>query len=248
MKKYFVLMLTMLVSAALQAGELDDLLDKHYQALGGKDKIKNVKSLKMSGKLVMKSPQGNMEIPFTGAMKKDGDDNLFRFDATMQGMTMTQSISKDGAWQLMPMMGVSEPQDMNADEAKQLQKQADVNGPLWDYEKKGNKLELVGKEDVEGTEAYKIKVTTEEGDEMSVFLDSEYFLIIKTNAVVKQMGMEMETDSFPSDYKEVGGVLMAHSMTSKTQMGEMIMQFESMEANPDIPNTFFDKPAADKKE
>ena len=38
-----------------------------------------------------------------------------------------------------------------------------------DYKAKGSKIELVGKDDMEGTEVYKLKLTTKDGKEKTMF-------------------------------------------------------------------------------
>jgi len=239
--KAMMLLLTMAFAGITFAGELDDILSKHIEAIGGEKVLKETATLKADGKFVMKSPQGEMEIPFNIAMK--GGDKI-RFDATMQGMTITQCLNGDKGWQVMPMMGSTDPQDMSEDEIKPLKEQADYRGDLYDWEKKGHKLELIGKEDVEGTEAYNIKLTTKDGDVRHHFLDSEYFLIIKSTGKGKQMGMEFAYEAFPSDYKTVGGFMMAYSVVQKSEMGEMVFQFNTVERNPEVSDDHFTKPAA----
>lgn len=239
--KAMALLLTMTFAGISFAGELEDILAKHYEALGGKKVLDGTTSMKSEGKVVFKSAQGEMEIPFKQALK---DGTKMRIDATMQGMTMTQVVTKDGGWQVNPMMGSMEPQAMSEDEAKPLREQADFRGDLYNYEEKGNKVELLGKEDVEGTETYKLKVTTKDGDVRHYFLDSEYYLIIKSTGKSKQMGMEFEYTMFPSDYKTVDGMMIAHSYNQKSDMGEMTIQVNSIERNVEVDDKLFEKPAA----
>ena len=103
----------------------------------------------------------------------------------------------------MPMMGKKEPEVMGEDETKAAEEQADMDGPLMDYKEKGNKVELIGKEQVEGADAYKIKCTLKNGEERYIYLDAETYLDIKTEAKRTIRGSEVESESYLSDYKEV---------------------------------------------
>ena len=85
-------------------------------------------------------------------------------------------------------------------------------------------MELVGTEDMEGTEAYKIKVTkklelaegeTEEEAKPEItyyFIDAENFVILKTHAKTNMRGAEVEVDTYYSDYKEAGDFIMAYNI------------------------------------
>ena len=244
MSRKILTVLLLVFTGMAFAGELEDIIEKHYEALGGKSVLASSNSIKSTGKIIFNTPQGEMEMTTTGVMK--GGDKM-RSDTVMQGMTIVQCLNGDTGWQIMPMMGSNDPQDLAGDELKNLQSRADFRGDLWDWKEKGYKLELMGKEDVEGTEAYKIQVTTEDGDVRFHFLDTEYYLPIKTVGKFVQMGQEIELTSFPSDYKKLSnGLMMAHSASMTTQMGEMVFKMESVEVNVDVPDSTFEKPV--KKE
>ena len=242
MKLKMVSSLLMLAFAGMSfAGDLEKILDKYYEAMGGKEVMAKVKSMSMDGKYVMVSPQGEMEIPFKASIK---EGKKMRVDATFQGTTMIQAVDGESGWQVMPMMGTTDPQDMNENDYKSFARMADIHGPLYEYKSKGNKIELIGQEDVEGTQAHKLKITEEDGTVIWMFLDAEYYVPIKSVSTTSNMGMEMEVSSYPSDYKEVGGLMIAHSTSSKTQMGEMVLTFEKVTINPEVSDDHFKKPAA----
>ncbi len=114
--KALALMLGIVFGGMVVAGELEDILEKHYEALGGAKALDGTKNLVINGKIIINSPQGDMEMPFKVFMK---DGTKVRWDATMQGMTMAQAIDGDTGWSLNPMMG-TEAQDMNEDDIKNM--------------------------------------------------------------------------------------------------------------------------------
>jgi outer membrane lipoprotein-sorting protein len=202
--------LTLLLAVAASAQTVDDIIKKSTEARGGLQKIKAIKSLKATGKLTITS-QG-IEIPITLQQKRP---NAFRMDATFQGQSVVQAYDGESGWQLNPFQGLNEPDKMAGDDLKEAQEQADIDGPLVDYKEKGNTVELVGKEDLEGTPAYKLKVTLKNGDVRYVYLDAANYLELKVTAKRKSPGGEQEIDIYPSNYKPVNGVLFPFSTEQK---------------------------------
>jgi len=243
MQKKIVSALVLCLTAAFaMGGELDDILDKHWEAQGGKKALEAVKTMVIKGNMSMTGPQGQMDFPIKMTMK-DGDK--LRFDATFQGMAMVQCVDGDNGWKIMPFMGSTDPEDMTEDELKGMKRQADFKGELYNHKKKGNKVELVGKADVEGTETFHITSTDEEGKVTNFYIDTENYILIKRQGKENQNGMEIETETFFSDYKEVGDLMMAHAMTIKTQtemMQSMEMRYDSIELNGDVTDEVFQKP------
>ncbi len=224
-------------SGNLFSMNLEEVLDKYEEARGGVDRIKGVESMVAVGKFMM---QG-MEYPFTVKQKRP---DKMRIDAEIQGMSMTQAFNGEIGWFVMPFMGATEPEKMPETQALQFKFQSDMDGYLIDYDKKGYQLELVGKEKMEGTEVYNIKVITPEGFIINVYLDAEHFLELK--ATTKGMVDEtpFEVDTYFGDYKEVAGVMMVHSIESKMdgQTVSHIIIDEIKVNSDDIEDSIFDMP------
>jgi outer membrane lipoprotein-sorting protein len=237
-KSFAVLVVSMLViSTWAFAQTADELINKNIQAHGGLEKLKAIKSVKMTGKMSM---EGGMEAPFTFQKKRP---DKIRIEFTLQGLTGIQAYDGATAWQLMPFMGSKDPQKMPEDEKKDIIEQADFDGPLVDYKAKGNTVEYVGKEDVEGTEAHKLKLTLKNGNIRYLFLDPETGLEIKATAMIKREGVEASVDSFFGEYKEVNGVLFPFAIEQKIQ-GKPGPQFsvQNVELDVDLADSMFVMP------
>jgi outer membrane lipoprotein-sorting protein len=186
---------------------------------------------------------GPMEAPFTVAKKRPEN---FRLEFTIQGMTGVQAYDGTTGWMVMPFMGKKDPEAMTPDMLKEFKDQADFDGAFVDYAKKGNKIELLGKADVEGTPAYKVKLTTKEGNETVVYIDAETFLEVKLEAKRKIQGQEVESETTLGNYQDVEGILMPFSIEIKTKgapAGQAIT-IEKAELNVDIDDASFKMPAA----
>jgi len=238
-KNLVLAVLALALATPVHAQTADELIAKNIKAKGGMDKIKAMKSLRATGRMSL-GPE--MEAPFVMTLKRP---NEMRMEFTLQGMTGVQAYDGKNAWSVMPFMGKKDPEAMSADDTKMVAEQSDFDGPLVDYKEKGNVVELVGREQVEGVNAYKLKVTRKDGDIRYIYLDPDAYLEIKTEATRMIHGTQMDVETSIGDYKEVGGVMMAHSIESGPKGGtqRQKMTVDKYEPNIDIPETSFAMPA-----
>jgi hypothetical protein len=225
------------------AQTVDEILAKNFEAKGGLAKIRAVQSMRITGKVTL-GP--GMEAPAVIEQKR-GDK--LRMDITFQGMTLTPTVLNGSTgWKLMPIQGNPNPEALSPEEMKDAQEQADMDGFIVDYKAKGHTVEYLGKEKVEGTDAYKLKVTLKGGDVRTVFIDTDSNLEIKIESKTTRRGAVSETDTIIGDYKEVEGLVMAHSMDtgSKGSPGRQVITVTKVEINPKIEDTRFVMPV--KKE
>ena len=246
MKQRVVLGLCAVVFVAFPAAVMADdiksvdvLIAKYIEAVGGRKAIDSVKTMRMTGKNIM---AGGMEMPLVMEFKAP---NKLRVNITFQGMSIVQAFDGTTGWMIMPFSGNMDPQKMSKEDVATFEKQADIQSPFVDYAKKGNKVELVGKKEVDGSEVYDIKVTYKDGMVAHYFLDSEYFLPVKVTGKRKTQGMEMEIETTLGDYKEVGGLMIPHSMSTHAEsspMPDSTVTFDKTELNVDVADSRFAMP------
>ncbi len=239
-KTFACLFLAGLMSAAAWAQTADEIIAKNIEAKGGLDKLKGVQTMRISGKMMM-GP--GMEAPMVIEMARP---KKMRMEFTFQGMTGIQAYNGSTGWMVMPFMGKTEPEPIPEDALKQFEEQADIDGALVDYKAKGNQVEFLGKGDVEGTPAYKLKVTKKNGDISTLYLDADSYLEIKAEGKTNIQGQDIEGETTFGDYKEVGGLVMAHSIQSKVKGGQgpgQTITFEKIEINPELAASRFEMPA-----
>src|SRR5437763_2381271 len=176
---------------------LDQIVQKHLDALGGLDKLKAITTLSATGKATMQG--GQMEAPMLMQMKRPAS---MRMELTVQGKKMVQAFDGTTAWMINPMLGSDAPQKASDSDTQEMKDSADIDfSSLASYKEKGSTVELIGTEDVEGTPAYKLKVTKKGGRIEYQYLDAKTFLPIKTTTKRRQMGSELDIDAYPSNYK-----------------------------------------------
>ena len=237
----FLLAASALAFASLAPAQtLDDILAKNFGAKGGLAKIRAVQSMRITGKMTI-GP--GMEAPATIEVKR-GDKA--RMDITFQGMTLTPMVLNGSTgWKLMPIQGNANPEALSPEEIKDALEQADMDGFLVDYKTKGHTIEYLGKEKVEGTDAYKLKVTLKSGDVRTVYIDTDSNLEIKIESKTTKRGAEVEGDTILGDYKEVDGLIMPHSIDGgqKGSPGRQVITITKIEINPKIDDARFVMPA-----
>lgn len=233
------LSLALAIAAAAAAQTADDIVAKYVTARGGMDKIEALKTVEVAAK----AQQQGVEFP--AKLEWKSPESL-RMEFTVQGKTIVQAYDGKTAWMIMPLTGNTDPQKMSADDTKDLQETADfVEGPIINYKKKGNAVELLGKDDVEGSPAYKLKVTLKNGDITYAYIDADSGLEVKETAKVKKQGTEVEADSYFSDFRTVDGVMFPFSIENKMN-GQTTMTFtiDSLKANGNLSDAVFQMPAA----
>ena len=239
MRKIIVALGLGLALAAPAASQtVDDIIAKNTAAKGGAAKLKAVTSMRITGKITI-GP--GIEAPFVLEMQRTGG---MRMDITVQGMVLSQGYDGTKAWLLNPLQGSKVPQEMSADDTKLAAEQADIDGPLIDYKAKGHTVELLGKEKVEGSDAFKVKLTKKGGDVRTYYIDAEHFLEIKEESKRTTRGTEVEGDTIYGDYKEVAGMMFPHSIDGgqKGNPARQKIVVEKIEVNPPLDPSRFKMP------
>jgi outer membrane lipoprotein-sorting protein len=232
-----ILAVAMLVPA-VWAQTADDIIAKNVQARGGMDKLKAVQSIKATATMAM-GP--GMEAPAVMTQKRG---NMSRIEFTIQGLTGIQAYDGAHAWQVMPFMGKKDPELMSADEAKEVEENSDIDGPLVDYKSKGHQVELLGKDKIEGTDAYKLKISLKNGDVQTIYIDADSFLEIKEETKRTVRGTEQVIETSIGDYKEVNGIILPHAFEAgvKGSAEKQKITISKFEFNVLVEDAFFRMP------
>jgi outer membrane lipoprotein-sorting protein len=218
----------------------DELVNKYIEARGGLQKIKSVSSMRMTGSMSMAS----LEVPITMLMKRP---NSVRMEFTVKGSTGIRAFDGTTGWTLMPFLGTPGPVALTGTELRDLQDQADIDGALVDFKAKGNKLELAGKENVQGADAYKLKVTRSSGAVEWIYLDATTYLDIKEDATHTIQGTEREVETFISDYRNVDGLKFPFAVQSGVKDApdqQQKLTIDKVEINVPLEPALFHMPAA----
>lgn len=229
--------------AAVSAGAqtVDDVITKSIEAQGGLARLESVKTLRTSGKLSIQS----FDVRFVEVAKRS---DKVREEMTVQGMSQVRAYDGKTAWQVNPFEGRRDPEMLSADDSKDLQIDADIDGPLVNYKEKGYGAELVGHDSVEGTDCYKIKLTLKNGDIRYYYLDTDTFMELKLETQTSIRGSIQENETYYGDYEEVNGIYypFAFETGQKGSVDRVKFTVEKVEQNVPLDDSLFSLPAVKK--
>ncbi|MDQ2918908.1 MAG: hypothetical protein M3R10_03405 [Verrucomicrobiota bacterium] len=218
---------------------VDQLVEKNVEAKGGAEALRALQTVKLTGKMLVN--EGQMQLGFSQTKKRP---DAVRNEITLQGMTAVQAYDGKDGWKIMPFQGRKDPEKMSADDLKSLMEDAEVDGPLVDWKEKGSTVEYLGTEDVDGTQAYKLKVTRKNGDVDFVYLDPDHFLEIRILSQRMEHGAQVVVETDLSDYEKVNGVFLPTSMESgrKGDPDKQKIIIDKEEGNAPVDDALFKFP------
>lgn len=242
MKKLLFIISVILSTGILSAQnlKLDQLLEKNFKAIG-QDKLANVQTIKLTGKML----QGNMEISMISMEKRP---NLRRFEGELQGTKFIQSFDGQNGWTINPMSGSLEPQDMAPETLKTFKEENDESYGTWDnpfftWERLGSKIELVGKEDLNGIAVYNIKITAKDNTVDNYYMDASTFLVLRVKSRELKQDVMAETETVYSDFKMIDGIMCALKIELiDNGQTSVVIKIDNYEFNTPIEDSLFKKP------
>jgi hypothetical protein len=246
MNRNLITLLFLLLSTVLvQAQTADEIIANYFENTGGIEKWKTLQGIKFSAKL----NQGGMEFPLEIVQLKDGRQMT---SINLQGKEVKQGVF-DGTtlWSTNFQTMKGEKSDAESTENFKLDI-GDFPDPFLNYKARGYKVELLGKESVEGSETFKIKLTKKpikvDGKQTDnivyYYFDAENFVpIMMEQEVNSGPAKGMISQSTMSDYQEVSGLMMPFSMAQgyKDQDKQPI-SITKIELNPKVDAAAFAMP------
>lgn len=235
MKKCLLLLAFLTASVAVQAQTVDEIIDKYFTQVGGKDKLAAQQSMKATGKLKV---QGQ-ELPLTVFAKAP---NKTVAKVNFQGKEMVFNAF-DGTTSWATNQMTLKPEAQSSEDSENAKDEQQLQDPFIDYAKKGYKVELQGKETIDGTECHKVKLTRkpvkvdgkeEENVSYYFFSVTDNVPIMMRSILKKGQAKGQAIDSYLSDYQAVNGLMVPFTMAQKMN-GQQIMSFTFDKVENNIP-------------
>lgn len=221
-----------------------ELIAKNLEMRGGADKMAAIKSVRFTGEVRF---PGDFRLAFSELRARQSAGGCaVRIESTLQGLTVIQAYDGKIGWRVNPFQGRKDAEQMGGDEARALADECQVDGVLLATNASGGKIDYLGREDVDGTDAFKLRVAQSDGDEFTYYLDPDTYLEIKTLERRTVRGSEQETEYEIGDYERVGGVYFPFSIAQgpKNSRDKQVTTIDKGEANVEIAKGVFDFPAA----
>ena len=192
------------------------VIDNYLNAVGGKEKLSAIKTFS-------EKAQASMQGMTLDIHSQKTNQNQARMEMKMMGNVMQKQVTnKDYAY--MEMQG--QRMDMEGEQLEQMIKDATIF-PELDLDR--DSIEFVGTSDIEGVNAYEIKVS----EKITNFYDAKTFYKIQVKQTVEMMGMSQTSIIKYGDYKSVNGIFFPHKSTFS--MGPQEIDFISSEIKLNQP-------------
>jgi len=219
----------------------DEILDKVFSARGGVDKIKAIRTQRVSGTI---SFGPGAEGPFSVQFERPGKMHM---EINIAGQTVVRVYDgKSVGWVINPFSPNKDVQPMSAEELRGISDESDFDGPLLDYQSKGNHIEFAGKDSIDGNQVVKLKLTNKNGEVRTYFFDASTYLLIKWEGQRHADNQDLNVETFFRDYRDVNGLKFAFEIDSDSpgvsQQQKIIL--DKIELNVPIDAALFGKPAA----
>ena len=231
MKSIFSMLASVLLFASASAQSVDEVIAKHIDAIGGRDNWKKVNSIKAEASL---SVQGT-DVAVTLYMVHNKAMKQVINVMNMEGYVVM--TDKEG-WTFMPFMGQTAPEASPAEQLKAGVDELDIQGDLLDYKEKGHTTELLGKEDVDGAECYKLKLTRKSGNSSTYFIDTKNHYAVRRTSKMTANGQEVDLTMNMSNFQKLEGGIV-YAMTQENSSQPAPVNFTKVQINPTIDPAVF---------
>ena len=219
-----------------KAQTADDIIKKWTNAMGGSEKLSSIKTVYTENEIsIMNNPAAGKTYIVNG--------KGFKSEIELSGQIIIDCYTVNGGWSINPLAGQPTAVNMPAAQIKLGQLSFDASGPLYNYGSKGNKVELLGKEDLKGNSAYKIKLTSSAGAEVVYYINDSSYYIMQTVAKMNVNGQDIDITTALSDYKKTAeGYIMPYS--SELDFPGLTIGFSNkkIEVNKEIDPAIFNVP------
>jgi hypothetical protein len=231
-----LLIILLLAAQFATAKTVDEVIEKYIKARGGKARLAGVKRIFTEG--IKNSVTGEMKIVVIREQ-----DKLCRTELETSEAKNLVLITDQTAWAFFPLRSVVL-QKFSDEETAALQTELDIAGPLVDYVAKGHQTELMGKEILDGSTCYKIKLTTNTGKRILFWIDVHSFLLQQSTAALSNGSETSDTVILYKDYRDVEGILFAHVIETKSNSKPYMelngeISFSTILINPVINQTMY---------
>ena len=221
--------------AADELPKADAILDKYIEVTGGKAAYGKVKTDITTGEMTLGAMgiKGKMTMYSQAPDKRVVEINIDGIGKIVEG--------SDGkiAWSHSAMQG---PRLKEGEEKDEALRQGRTNSDL-EWRELYTKVETKGMDKVDGKDCYNVEVTPKSGKPQMRCYDKASGLLVRMTATQKSPMGEITADTFPSDYRKEGELIVPHKVTMKMAGQEMVMSIDKVEHNAAIPPEKFEPPA-----
>jgi hypothetical protein len=228
-----------LLVACSSPSPVDEIVDSHLAARGGKERIRALQSIRATGTA---TASGGRVARVVQEIKRPG---YYRLEFSSQGTTSVFAHDGEVGWHVAPLRGILEPEAIVPDDDSEAGiDERDIEGPLVDWREKGHVVELVGREALPGGEAFKLKITLADGGVRYDYIDVASRQIVRSDKMETIRGRALQLEESYGDYRETDGLFLPHLIEThvKDRPEVITIVVEKFELDPEIDDARFRLP------
>lgn len=215
----------------------EKIIEKNMEVCGGAEAWAKINSIKMTGTYV------NFSIPEDFAIYRMRENDLYRFDTRRIHRPSIHVFDGEKAWWINPVFDpkFSEPTVIptNGNLAKVTLRERFFEPVYWNFEQKGNNVELLGTEEIDGEKTYKMKVVLKDGDEEIWYFSADTFHAVYMTGTTYDFGYPNKLKMFFSDYRKIGDVVMPYLVESEYGIRYRSLEVKEIVLNKDVDKELF---------
>lgn len=226
-------------AGAAQAQTLEEIVDASLEAVGGREALAEVESVRQTGTFTMSTPFGDLEgsvenVVIPGRkLYQSLDSDLFQQTTGWNGIAAWESDSTQGV------------RDLGGPAAAALVAQSSLH-PFWDYgssEPDAPVYSRLDDIDLDGRNHHVVQASWQ-GFDFQVLVDADTMLVSRIEFASEAPGMGPVTVvADAAGYEEHAGVLWSATNTIEIEGAfRMDVRLTGVEVNGEVDHTIFDKP------
>ncbi|MDQ2753778.1 MAG: hypothetical protein M3R72_12215 [Bacteroidota bacterium] len=236
MKFLLLSMAALLLASFTNAQTVDEIINKHVEALGGKDKLSQIKSISYDEKIEI---MGNESSETVTILNGQG----FKMETDFNDQQRVQVVTDKGGWAATQSGGASDAEAFTTDHYRLLETLIYLPDALFKYSAHGAKVELEGREEVDTVNAYKIKYISKDSAVVTFYIDPSTYYIIETVKQREVQGQQTTISSIYSDYRKTDfGVYLPYTINTDYGQSSIKRNINKVDINKDVNPSIFEMP------
>jgi hypothetical protein len=231
----FGLLCAMAVAGAECPSDAAEILDRYIEATGGAAAYAEIENRVMRS--VLEIPAAGFELPVV--LYAARPDRLYSLTESEATGKIERGFTKGVAWENSLMAG---PQILEGEQAALLKRSAFLDAVV-NWREVFAAVSCLAVEQAEGHTVYRVELEGKVGPPETRYYDVDSGLMVKMSMTVELPQGKIPLETFPTDYRAVDGVLMAHTMRTVLVGQERTLRVQSVEHNVEMPAGRFDLPA-----
>ena len=219
---------------------VEQILERHVEAVGGRAAIEGLSSRVMRGTYSV--PGRNFSAPVTSYAKAP---NKIALVVSAEGRTMAQGF--DGAVGWDKDLGGKGLNEISGPQLAEMRRQADFYHTLH-LREAYPKMTLLGTAKLDGGEAYVVEAVPAEGRRARLYFDARSYLLVRRDLIADPPHQpEPVAETFLEDFRRVDGLLVPFRRRTiyplaEPEAGLVVLAFDEVEHNVPLDDSKFRKP------